>query len=820
MNHFYLLLGVALVLLSLTVFANASTIQLDKVWSSDLNKFVELREYFNDANYTAQNFVILSQSNTSLINCLIDSNHYLSCVRGTFAVSSSTVAVRSADVNALVRDNNFVISFSNVSPMWNSIPSQCINDSNTNLIDLRDYAFDVEDKNNLRFALIAEYNQNGIDCSVDNNRYVSCTLNTNRQVSDTLTLRVTDSLGANVDTNAVINTNCYNADGNPTSDNNGTGVVTIESDTKDICLEQCVSTALKVKVTNGTTVRKCFNFDAESSYYNMLNVSVSPSEFCLNSEESTYTYLSANSCGAEARPYTVTLFDEDSNIKMLFNYRVGSCASSDAFRINESDARVCAGETAQVSVQVRNTSSTDKRIELLADNAMILPYFSKHFVDLASGEAKYVPLIINARALPIGDYRITLMGTSGDYKISKVENISVVDCTEINAQKRTFALSVPAICYDAAKGGTIEGHFTITSQVNLADTYFNTKKDFILSAQGMNAQLSFSKVSLYPNQAKSITYNVSVPANAQAGKNYFTVTASDGLEWDSFTQSKNICINVLGENSASIYVKTQSMDIVWGSAGVFELELYNNGDIDANFDLFVPQSPRGVSVAFSQDRVLLAKGERKTIFAIVSARVASQIKANQNVQISAKGPVNLYATIYFNILEKTALDDLEILSFTNKISAKTNSSADFVIMVRNSTDTVMNNVVLSIQNLPRDVNFEPITLSELFPGKVTSINGTIRIGDTNGDFNPDYFVSTNGTANKKQFELVITKDTSAGFAGLFGGMFALGSINDGELISTIFASLVFAVILIVLVAIIIYAAKAVSKPRSKEVWAK
>jgi len=820
-NHFYLLLGVALVFLSLTVFANAETIQLNKVWASDLNKIVDVRTYVNDSNYTIQNLVVLSQSNTSLVNCSIDSNYYLSCVRGTFAVSSSTVAVRAADANAIIRDINFSVNFSNVSPYWNTIPSQCINDSNTNLIDLRSYAFDVEDSSaNLRFALRNQDTVDGINCSVDSNRYVSCTLTTNRTVSDTLTIRVTDSIGATSDTNAVINTNCYNADGNPISDNNGAGIVIIESDTKDICLEQCVSTAIRAKVTNSTTIRKCFNFDAESSYYNMLNVSVSPSEFCLNPSESTFVSLSANSCGAEARPYTVTLFDQDSAVKMLFNYRVGSCTASDAFRINENDARVCQGEVAQVPVQIRNNSSESRRIELLADNGMVLPYFAKSFVDLASGEAKYVNLVLNARALPIGNYRIELMGTSGDYKISKVENIAVVDCTEIQSTKRTFALSAPTVCYDAPRGGSIEGHFTITSQVNPANTYFNTKKDFFLSSNGMNSQLSFNKVSLYPNQSKSITYNITVPTSASAGKNYFTVTASDGTEWNSFTESKSICINVLGENRASIFVKTQSMDIEWGSSGVFEIELYNNGDVDANFDLSVLEAPRGVTTAFSESRVFLSKGARKSVYAIVSAGAASVVGANQNVKIFAKGPIELSAYIYFNIMERTALDNLEILSYTNKITAKTNSSSDFVVMVRNSTDTVMKNVVLSVENLPRDINFEPITLAELLPGKVTSIVGTIKTGDINGYFTPDFFVSTTGAANKKQFELVIQSDSSASFAGLFAGFFTFGGINDSELIGTILLSLVFAFILIVLVGLVIYAAKAVARQGKKEAWLK
>ncbi len=820
-NHFYLFLGVALVLLSLTVFANAGTIQLNKVWSSDLNKIVDVRTYVNDANFTDTNTIILSQSNPGLVNCSVDSNYYLSCVRGTFAVSSNVVAVRATDVNAIIRDINFSINFSNVSPIWGSIPSQCINDSNTNLLDLRNYAYDVEDTNtNLRFALRAQSNTDGINCSMDNNRYVSCTLTTNRTVSNTLTLRVTDSIGATSDTNAVINTNCYNADGNPVSDNNGTGIVTIESDTKNICLEQCVSTAIRAKLTNSTNIRKCFNFATESSYYNMLNVSVSPGEFCLNPSESTFVSLSANSCGAESRPYTVTLFDQDSEIKMLFNYRVGSCSSSDSFRITESDARVCQGETASVPVQVRNNSSTTRRIELLADNGMVLPYFEKKFVDLQSGEAKYVNLILNARVLPVGDYRIELMGTSGDYKISKVQNIAVVDCTEINASKRTFALSVPSVCYDAPRGGSIEGHFTITSQVNPANTYFNTKKDFYLSSSGMNSQLSFTKVSLYPNQSKSITYNITVPTSATAGKNYFTVTATDGTEWNSFTETKNICVNVLGESRASIFVKTQSMDIEWGSAGVFELELYNNGDIDANFDLSILEAPRGITTSFSENRVFLAKGTRRIVYAIVSAGANAEVGANKNIKVYARGPVELTAHIYFNILEKTALDDLEILSYTNKITTKTNSSVDFVVMVRNSTDIVMKTVVISIQNLPRDINFEPITLTELLPGRVTSINGAIKTGDINGEFYPDFFVSANGTANKKQFELVIIKDSSASFSGLFAGMFAFGGINDGELIDTILVSLVFVFILIVLVGVVIYATKAVNKPRSKEAWVK
>ena len=230
------------------------------------------------------------------------SGKYISCKVKACSDSCTNLTVSTTDELGVTGNDTFKVCFKNKSPEWKSIPSQCINSSKTKFIDLRNYAYDTEDKNNLTYSITNQSNSQAVNCSIADSNYISCALNTNRHLSNTLTIRAADSRGAYSETQTTISTNCFDQNGN---DTNGNGEVYFESKQTGICLEKCTSYSTQLKLTNNSTERKCFKFDAESFPYNMLKVSVTPDNYCLNSGESSFLTLSANTCGAEQRPYTV-----------------------------------------------------------------------------------------------------------------------------------------------------------------------------------------------------------------------------------------------------------------------------------------------------------------------------------------------------------------------------------------------------------------------------------------------------------------------------------------------------------------------------------
>jgi len=767
---------------------------------------LDLFNYSSDEDKQSLRYEVIAQSNSYFTSCyILDQNHYLSCSLASANTGTNDITIRATDVFGLTAETTFKLTITNTTPVWNSIPSTCINESKTKFIDLRNYVSDTEDKNNLTFILNQNTIVDGLSCSLVDSNFISCTLESNKKLSVVLDLNAIDSKGNSAKTSVTISSNCFDSN---------TGVITFQAETYGVCLESCSTYSLPIYLKNETNAKKCFDFDSQSTPYNYLNTSLSQNKICLNPKEETTLTLSVNSCGAEERKYTVNVFDNDSNLSMDFKFEVGTCSNFDGFRLEEFDTTICAGEKKDVSVIVKNTSSSSKKIFLSADNEMVLPHFDKEYITLASGEQKVVQLTVNAIALKNGTTQlVSLSGDADSYHIEKELYFDVVDCS--NIIKRTFALSVPSVCFDVKRGQTLESQFSIRRESNVVSNCSLIKKDFFMNISGASAELSYNTVSLKEGEGKTILYSLVVPTNVSAGKNYVTINASDGSEWDSFTQSKEICLNVLPESSSSFFVRTQSKDIIWCGSNVFEVEVVNNGDLDETYSLSSIEVPNGTSVSFSEDRFTVKKGASKIIYVSVSTNPNAIVADNQKIQLKLTGLTQLTSTIYFNIKEKTTFDDIQILSATSEIDMSANSSAPFDLVIRNNSEFALKNIIVSIESLPQGVTFEDINITSLAAGELIKISANLTAEDVNGEFNPLFVVSSGQLVNKKGFSLHI-QNSNGVFAGMLTGLFSF----NGNLLefNGLFGLVILAIILIVLVWLIILGVSFITKSEQKEVW--
>lgn len=771
----------------------------------NVNKLIDLYDYSSDEDKQLLDFNIISQSNPYFANCYLTENHFLFCAISSCSDANNIVQVRATDIFGLYSETTFMLNVKNKTPVWNNISSVCINESKTKFVDLRNYVTDTEDKNNLTF----HFNQtsvNGLSCSLVDSNFISCTLESNDKLSVVLDLSATDSKGKSSSTSFTVSSNCFDS-------NNG--VIHFSAETYGVCLETCSTYSLPIYLKNDTNAKKCFDFDSSSSPYNYLNTSLSQNKLCLNSKEETNITLSVNSCGAEERKYNVSVFDNDSNLSMDFKFEVGTCSNFDGFKIEEFDGTVCAGERKDVSVLVKNTTSSSKKIYLSADNEMVLPHFDNEYITLNGGEQKTVQLTINAIALQAGTTEsVSISGDADSYHIEKQVYFDVVDCS--NIVKRTFTLSAPNVCFDVKRGQTLESQFSVRRESNSGSNCSTQRKDFFLNIAQASSELSYSTVSLKEGEGKTILYSLIVPTDISAGKNYVTINASDGSEWDSFTQTKDICLNVLPESSSSFYVKTQAKDIIWCGSSIFDVEIVNNGDLDETYSLSAFEVPTGVNVSFSEDRFTVRKGTSKTIFVSVSTNPSSIVGDNQKIQLKLNGSTQLTSTIYFNVKEKTTFDDLQILSATSEIDIKGNSSASFDLVVRNNSEKDLNNIKITIESLPDGVSMDDIVIPSLAAGELTNVSGKITALDVNGDYSPVFVVSSSQLVNKKGFTLHIEKNNGV-FAGMFSAFFSFGGNNILDF-SGIMGFVILAIILIVLVWLITLGLAIITKPKQREVW--
>ncbi|MFA5763871.1 MAG: hypothetical protein WC915_03580 [archaeon] len=772
----------------------------EKSCVQDLNKLVDLRNYSSDEDLALASFNLLSQTNTGLMNCSLDQNYFISCSVNTCDEDYTTLRVEITDIFGLTDTDDFNITLKNYAPEWINIQSTCINISQE-VLDLADYVTDVEDGTNLDFEIVSQTNYDNIDCEIVNDSVVDCVVKTNNQTSTTLRVRATDSKGLNVDTEFIVKTNC--GDSNKQI---------ITSNTKGVCLENCTSYTENFTTTNNSNETKCYAFDLE--YENALNVNITNDSFCLNKGESTTSYLNVITCGSDSDYYDILVIDRDQNVKINFEYTIGSCNAFDGFRIDEFDGKICQGEERTFSVDVSNTTDTDKTINLLAENQSILPYFVKNKVFVENDSTKNVDLVINAKHAPIGKYNILLGGDATNYHIEKRLVLEVQDCSDI--QNRNFIISAPEICYDVSKGQIFEGSFNVKRVHEGCTGCSFDEQQVAVALFGMPNELSKYMLSLRKGEENKVYYTIQVPTDAKAGANFLTIKGTEQKDapFDDevgFVDDERICLNVLGTSNSSIHVRTSAQDIFWCDSEIFEVEISNDGDFDETFNLSALQMPKGVSVSFSQNTIVVPKNGSKIVYVSVSTSPESEILDSQSILIKLDGNIDLEARLYFNIKEKVGFEDIEILSNTDKIILNKNVEGKYSLQIRNNSEITFKNINLKFENVPVGMNVETKIINEIAPGQIITIEGKIT-SEVTGDYNLVFVLSkniTNIVLNKKGFNVKVNDNAAlagaSGFFGLLGsniaGLFGLGSLIAIDGISVL--KIILVGFLIIFIAIVI-----------------
>ncbi|MEM4267904.1 MAG: hypothetical protein QXK37_03650 [Candidatus Woesearchaeota archaeon] len=175
----------------------------DKDLCSDtgLNQnIIDLWSYAYDAETSDSglSFFIFSESNTTIADCYIEEDRYVSCFVG-LAIGSSRVNVKVSD-GELSDTEDFNINVvncvpENTPPVLEGIPDKrfCSNDNlKSKIIDLWAYAYDAETQDSeLLFSIISETNTGAADCFIESNRHLSCLIGGAVGYSD-ITIKVSD----------------------------------------------------------------------------------------------------------------------------------------------------------------------------------------------------------------------------------------------------------------------------------------------------------------------------------------------------------------------------------------------------------------------------------------------------------------------------------------------------------------------------------------------------------------------------------------------------------------------------------------------------
>ncbi len=170
---------------------------------SGLNdNLVDLHIYTFDSDdpLTSLTYTILSQSNTGVVVCSIDSNRFVDCTTQPDQVGFSDIEVQVTDPTGGFDIDTFKVNVIPVNdPPELSIPDQSVlEDSglNNDLVDLHTHTTDPDDLlSSLTYTILSQSDQSIVSCTLDSNRFVDCTTQPDQDGFSDIEVQVTDPTG-------------------------------------------------------------------------------------------------------------------------------------------------------------------------------------------------------------------------------------------------------------------------------------------------------------------------------------------------------------------------------------------------------------------------------------------------------------------------------------------------------------------------------------------------------------------------------------------------------------------------------------------------
>ncbi|GEM_PF-3377758 len=735
--------------------------------SPAVRKLPDLLNYSFDAEQenSSLNYAIVSQSNSALINCYIDSNHFVDCnAPAANAVGTNIVRARISDSFGLGSERNFNVIVSSAKPQLASLPDPHLkkNSSSTSrIIDLWQFASDADNnKDQLAFTITNQTHAALINCFIDNNRYVSCSAPARNAIGLSIaTVQVHDPDGATDSEQLNIFVEDYGFD--------------FSFDKNSIILEQGQSAATIVSLKNNSTERNCYSLQASVSSRNNIEARLPEgmNSICLNADERTafnFSVRAFNDADNDDYAASLTASDSKDSLKKSIDVEVNEDEKSIdllAFKKN-----ICKNKFNQTaSVLVSNNSGETRTIELKAESELFIPSFEPEQIVLDAGDQEYVELKLNVnKTTATGNYSIPIIARTSEASIQSLASFSVITCEP--ARETSLDIIVPSGCISLEKGKSVNVSARIK---NIGDELQNVS---IAETSDLQATLSKGSAVIEPDSSVFVDMNVSAAANAKSGKRTLTIWVWSETE----RTGADVCIEVGKNHAIEIGQLNNNLEIPRDEAEIIAFNVKNNGDFSESVSVSVSNSYAKISVTTSKSSVTVASGAVETVFVVVSPQFDADLGDREITARFGTSNGTITKKINFTVVkEKTAqkLNVIKVLEYPLKIVAVPGTKKEFELTIENPTEDRIVDLNAIVSGLPAGANATAAAGIVLNPHETQKVRGTIEFTQNVqiGNYEAAFEIKNNDYKTIALFTATVETTTDGGTTGGLTGLFALGS---------------------------------------------
>lgn len=559
----------------------------------------------------------------------------------------------------------------------------------------------------------------------------------------------------------------------------------------------------QLKNTGNETACISLETDQDDAY---IDTHLTQDKICLNEHESTNVTVTISTENAPSGTQLVLLEAKSEQ---------GNTTASAYIRISEEPEielvaypnDICRGTQEHINVLIRNNSDEFKEVELQAENEMLLPYFERKAIGLMPQQEKYVELRVHPSPYSsMGRHYVSMYARTDDETVKETVTLDVEDCDKEEA-RFTVDISTRS-CFVVDKEEDEKIYFSVE---NLLE---EEQKIYFSTGGGLPTRLQTSSAWLEEKEEREFYFEVKADERARVKDYNVTLKV-----WNSTGSiEKSLCVRPRKEHITEANVRENNLVIRQCESAVFTILLENNGDYYEDFELEVDNDNSKIEAVLSDDDVRLEKRSSKEAY--VSVNVLEYAKeGNYSITLEINtDDEDFEKELMFKVVEKEApieLPSLEITGYASSVRMDENSEKSILVRIKNNGETVLENVTVEMDSLPKGVTATFERNIGLLPGQEKEFELFIQTEEeTEGEYNVMLLAHNTETSTEKMVTLIAEtaeeEPVEEIVIGSMAGLFAAGGS----------ALLGLAVLVIVITALVLIARvlRTPNTKKEKETW--